>query len=855
MSSKKKEEKIETTEPNLFEGMKKKKKKKKVVEEEEPQQEEKIQHEEIQHEEDQRVAEEEKVAVEEDPDAMFADLKKKKKKKKKDFDLEQPTEESENTEQLTEDFGALLAGKKKKKKSRQNVDDFEALLKADGDEVQQENNQENYNSVNQNVDPWIGSNRDYTYQELLRRVFNIITESNPDRKDIGAYRIAPPSIHREGTKKTMFANLVDICKKMRRQPDHLIQYLFAELGTSGSIDGAERLIIKGRFQQKQIENVLKRYIVEYVTCKTCKSGETTLTKENRLFFLQCESCGSTRTVSAIKAGFKATTKDSRKGCRKWFDNVELFLCEKRKLKESGGFSPAPLLRALFLWNGYGLGLKRKEKEKNISGFASPKENILFVQNKGSPNSSVASKSANGNSFNNNTIYPLLTTKTVFDSDASLLTNADLHSPITVLAKDLGSNLKVLEISPVKTPVKWLLQELKTNSSPLIKEDRITPGKVGIPFWESTPMKISPLGFKDNLFSDQRELTCQLSAEESDEIIVMEKEFNWEVDKKSCFLSKSFGLGHWNNRKFNHEVENVFLSKPDKKLVNPNFIQKKLPEMQVLKRPVLFNAQKPAHQQHLHVKKKLQRSFSFNDSNFPNKARKNMDGVFKKTDRIFLDDNEEECSSIKYDLENLEIAEIDKKIVVNVKELVDEKTGVPYFLGKDTFKRITPKTLDKILNGEIASIPNEKLKIIDCRFPYEYEGGHVKGALNLNTFESLRRIFETNRDGYNDKALDENSFFVFHCEYSLQRAPDMVQEFRNLDRNFNLPQYPKLSYPNLFILDGGYKDFYLKYRSKHCFPCNYVEMKDKKLQASVKKTYNCNGKRGLRKWQSESYLRK
>jgi translation initiation factor 2 subunit 2 len=95
-------------------------------------------------------------------------------------------------------------------------------------------------------------------------------------------------VAREGTKKTLFANIVDICKRqvsvfyyiiiilyyyyivkkranvlffrMHRQPDHLIQYLFAELGTQGSIDGAQRLLIKGRFQQKQIEIVLKRYI-------------------------------------------------------------------------------------------------------------------------------------------------------------------------------------------------------------------------------------------------------------------------------------------------------------------------------------------------------------------------------------------------------------------------------------------------------------------------------------------------------------------------------------------------------------------------------------------------------------------
>jgi len=66
------------------------------------------------------------------------------------------------------------------------------------------------------------------------------------------------------------------------------------------------LVIKGRFQQKQIENVLRRYIVEYVTCKTCRSPNTKLEKgENRLYFVECLNCGSRRSVTAIKSGFTA----------------------------------------------------------------------------------------------------------------------------------------------------------------------------------------------------------------------------------------------------------------------------------------------------------------------------------------------------------------------------------------------------------------------------------------------------------------------------------------------------------------------------------------------------------------------
>ncbi|GAA5918283.1 hypothetical protein JCM6882_006318 [Rhodosporidiobolus microsporus] len=66
---------------------------------------------------------------------------------------------------------------------------------------------------------------------------------------------------------------------------------------------------------KQIENVLRRYIIEYVTCKTCKSPDATLTKKDRLFFMTCSSCGSTRSVQAIKTGFQATARAARRAAK------------------------------------------------------------------------------------------------------------------------------------------------------------------------------------------------------------------------------------------------------------------------------------------------------------------------------------------------------------------------------------------------------------------------------------------------------------------------------------------------------------------------------------------------------------
>jgi len=247
---------------------------------------------------------------------------KKKKKKKKPFNLDElenslPVESEEPSESgvLNEgggeeggnadedyDLDVDFSKTKKKKKKKKDLDELVA-------EKLEEEVQINKENVEDSSTSWFGSDRDYTYDELLKRVFEIILDKNPDmaagRKP--KFVMRPPQVLRVGTKKTSFANFTDICKTLHRQPKHLLDFLLAELGTSGSMDGNQQLIIKGRFQPKQIENVLRRYIKEYVTCHTCRSPETVLQKDTRLFFLQCDSCGSRCSVASIKSGFQAVT--------------------------------------------------------------------------------------------------------------------------------------------------------------------------------------------------------------------------------------------------------------------------------------------------------------------------------------------------------------------------------------------------------------------------------------------------------------------------------------------------------------------------------------------------------------------
>jgi translation initiation factor 2 subunit 2 len=244
--------------------------------------------------------------------------KKKKKSKKVDDDAEAaPADDAAPAE----DGGLDLTLKKKKKKPKAPKDDdftkqLEKLELQEGAEETEEAPQEQEGDMNEGTGIWAhDETKTIGYTMLLSRFFSELTQRNPDHVMTGtkSYKIPPPQCMREGNRKTVFANIADICKRMKRTEEHVTAYLFAELGTSGSVDGSRRLVIKGRFQQKQIENVVRKYIIEYVTCKTCKSPDTELNKgENRLYFITCNNCGSRRSVTAIKTGFSAQVGKRRK---------------------------------------------------------------------------------------------------------------------------------------------------------------------------------------------------------------------------------------------------------------------------------------------------------------------------------------------------------------------------------------------------------------------------------------------------------------------------------------------------------------------------------------------------------------
>lgn len=93
--------------------------------------------------------------------------------------------------------------------------------------------------------------------------------------------------------------------------------------------------------------------------------------------------------------------------------------------------------------------------------------------------------------------------------------------------------------------------------------------------------------------------------------------------------------------------------------------------------------------------------------------------------------------------------------------------LPHFIppdDPDSLPRISQDTMVRVLNGQYDQVYDDTV-VVDCRFEYEYSGGHIQGASNYNDKEELaQELFKA--------PSKSTTLLIFHCEYSAHRAPLM-----------------------------------------------------------------------------------
>merc|ERR1712203_585829 len=149
----------------------------------------------------------------------------------------------------------------------------------------------------------------------LQRLY---ARANPSLGNVDKNAMKPPQIVRVGSKKVGWVNFSEICQMMNRPVDHVMQFVLAEFGTEGSTAGDGQLILKGRYQDRHAESLLRKYIKEFVKCEMCKGCSNTKLRRDassRLYFVECSGCGASRSAASIKSGYHAVTRADRRAAK------------------------------------------------------------------------------------------------------------------------------------------------------------------------------------------------------------------------------------------------------------------------------------------------------------------------------------------------------------------------------------------------------------------------------------------------------------------------------------------------------------------------------------------------------------
>ncbi|XP_021111548.1 M-phase inducer phosphatase 3 isoform X2 [Heterocephalus glaber] len=239
--------------------------------------------------------------------------------------------------------------------------------------------------------------------------------------------------------------------------------------------------------------------------------------------------------------------------------------------------------------------------------------------------------------------------------------------------------------------------------------------------------------------------------------------------------------------------------------------------------------------HGHRKKDVMYSLSANKEDSGNLMEREMNylgspiSTIPKLDKNpnLGEDQAEEISDelVEFSLEDQEVTKhlgLKKTVSlsdINISQMLKKDSNAGHLIGD--FSKVAA-----LLSGEFQDLI-EKFYIIDCRYPYEYLGGHIQGALNLYSQKELYDFFLKRPIIPLD--IQKRIIIVFHCEFSSKRGPRMCRSLREEDRALN--QYPALYYPELYILQGGYRDFFLEYKEL-CEPRSYCPMHHQDHQAEL-----------------------
>jgi translation initiation factor 2 subunit 2 len=128
---------------------------------------------------------------------------------------------------------------------------------------------------------------DLNYKELLNRIYMALPE-----RTTGDSRFELPVADSiiQG-KQTIWKNFTKCSKDLKREQDQLYKFVMKEISTSSAITN-QTLVLNGIFNNYKLNQILTKYINNYVLCSACKKPDTEIVSQAGIKVLKCTACGA-----------------------------------------------------------------------------------------------------------------------------------------------------------------------------------------------------------------------------------------------------------------------------------------------------------------------------------------------------------------------------------------------------------------------------------------------------------------------------------------------------------------------------------------------------------------------------------
>lgn len=136
------------------------------------------------------------------------------------------------------------------------------------------------------------------YNEMLNQIVKDCCLKQTQK--VTSLTIIPPSIQRQGGKRTLWKNFGLIANDIGKTIEHFKRFISAELITTADINENTELLLYGNFNEGHFESLIRKYVKEYCKCLECNCYKTTLSEQARFDIITCMYCGRSRSVSKNK---------------------------------------------------------------------------------------------------------------------------------------------------------------------------------------------------------------------------------------------------------------------------------------------------------------------------------------------------------------------------------------------------------------------------------------------------------------------------------------------------------------------------------------------------------------------------